>query len=155
MDNLALQIKLICLVSILTGVLSTLLPSGRLKKSFNSFCAIIIVFVIMLPFSTLGRSAQKESFLDFDEREGDLLSQSDTAEKLIYTSVLENALNDRFYEMGFSATVKAECEKLGESYTVVSFTVKSAEENEKEKIYSYLNEGFGGVAVYFEEEKDG
>ena len=155
MDNLTLQIKTVCLVSILTGIMSVLVPSGRLKKAFNSFCAVVIIFSVMLPFTSLGRSAEKSNLFDFSKAQSELLSQSSSAEQLVYTSVVEKALNDRLTEMKIKGTVRVQCEKEGDGFSIVSFTVTADTDEDKDKISAYLTEGFNGIPIYFKEEKDG
>lgn len=152
MDSLTLQIKSVCIVSIFTGILSVVIPSCRLKKAFNSFCAVVIVFTILMPFSSFGKGADDFVFFDSDSNEEGTLPNNDTAEKFIYGLIIENALNNRFAEMGLHIEISAECEKLEDEYRVTSFTVYGCKEEEKEKVTTYFNEGFSGIPINFAEE---
>ncbi len=155
MDEFSLQIKTVCLVSILTGIMSAIIPAGKLKKAFNSFCAVVIIFSVILPFTSLKKAAEKSNLFDISKAEGELLSQNSTAEQLIYTKVIEKAINDRLTEMGISGTVKVQCEKEGENFSIASFTVIADTDVEKEKIRAYLTEGFVGIPINFKEDEDG
>ena len=152
MENFVLQIKTICLVSILTGVLGCLIPECKLKKAFNRFCAVVIVFAVLMPLSSFGKNADKAGLSGFDRVRGEVSLQNETAEKMIYTAVLESALNERFSEAGISATVAVECEKTDDSYKIAAFTVSAAASDDKDKAALLLNEGFNGIPVYFKEE---
>lgn len=155
MDEFSLQIKTVCLVSIFTGVMSVLIPAGKLKKAFNSFCAIVIIFSVMLPFTSLKKAAEKGDLLDISRADGELLSQNSSAEQLIYTKVIEKAINDRLTEMDISAAVRVQCKKEDESFTVTSFTVVADTDEDREKTRAYLTEGFDGATINFEEDEDG
>ena len=155
MDEFTLQIKTVCLVSIFTGIMSVLIPSGRLKKAFNSFCAVVIIFSIILPFTSLKKAAEESDMFDFSKAQSELLSQNSSAEQLVYTSVIEKALNDRLKEMGLKGKVDADCKKEGDSFRIVSFTVTADTDEEKDKISVYLTEAFNEIPIHFKEEKDG
>ena len=155
MDEFTLQIKTVCLVSILTGIMSVLIPSGSLKKAFNSFCVVMIIFSIMLPFTSLKKAAEESNLHDFGKVQGELLSQNSSAEQLVYTSVVEKALNDRLNDMGLNGCIDVQCEKEGDSFSIVSFTVTADTDEEKDKISVYLTEAFNEIPIHFKEEKDG
>ena len=155
MDDFTLQIKTVCLVSILTGIMGALIPSGRLKKSFDSFCAVVIVAAILLPVNSLKNSAAKDISFDFSKSENNLLNQEDTAEKLIYKEVLEKALNGRISQIAPTSDVKVECVKNDSGYEIKSFTVSGCTSAEKEAVAAYFKESFSGIPVYFKEEQNG
>lgn len=152
MDEFAIQIKTICLISILTGVMGCIIPNCRLKKAFNSFCAVVIAFTIMVPFSSFGKSAGKYTFSDLTAVEEKVVVQGEAAEKLIYTRVVEKAITESFAENGITADVSVECESTDDGFKLVSFTVCGCSEEEKSVISNYFNKGFGNVTVYFKEE---
>lgn len=152
MDKLTLQIKAVCLISILTGVMGCIIPSCRLKKAFNSFCAVVIVFAIMMPLSSLGKNTAELVLSGFDASEEDTSAEYETAEEMIYKRVVEKAVTESFSESGINVTVTVECERVEAGYEIISFSVYGFNAEEKEIITDYFNRGFNGIPVYFKEE---
>jgi hypothetical protein len=154
MDNFTLQLKALCLVSILIGVMGVLIPSCRLKKAFDSFCVVVIAAAIILMLSSLKSVKSEFDIFDFDKPNGGISTESSTAEVMLYSTVIEKAVNSHFLQSGLSVTVEAECESTSEGCKVTSFTLIEYDEAEKEAATEYLAQAFGGIPVYYKEEKN-
>ena len=149
MDKLTLQIKAVCLVSILTGVMGCIIPYCRLKKAFSSFSAVVIVFTLMMPFASFGKVLEEYRLNDFTAEREEASVQFETAELMIYKRVIEVAIAESLSESGITASISVECENEDDGYRITSFTVSGCSEEEKGKICDYLSRGFGDVPVFF------
>jgi len=150
------EIKTICLVSMFVGIISAVIPSGKMKSAFTSFCAVVVIFYMISPLAGIKADSFKLSVFDAEKRDEALLSDVRTAEVMIYEQMLESALEEKLSQNGFDVSLKAVCEKVGEEFKVISFKISGCDDEEScqtaEKI---LTEGFADVRVSFEEDNNG
>lgn len=156
MDKIELQIKTVCVVSLFAGVISALIPQGRMKSAFSSFCAVVVIFHLVTPLTSIKTDSSEFFGKVIKEKENTFVDEVKTAEVMIYENALESALEKNLAEKGTEVKIEAVCEKTGDEITVVSFTVYSAAgEKEKEEVLQILNSGFCNAAVSFKEEENG
>lgn len=155
MDKIAFSLETVCFVSILAGIIGALIPQGKLKGAFSSFCAVVLVFCFIEPLSEIRGESFGALFTDDVRSEEELLSDVNTAEKQLYENLLEKGLEEKLDSIGCSAEVKAECEKNEDEYKTVTLTVKGKlTAQEKYAAEIYLKEGFPAAEIKFEETED-
>lgn len=153
MEKFSLYIKGICLISILGGVLSAVVPSGRMKKSFTSLSAVILVSAIIVPFSNFFK-------MDFDlddffvsNRQENLVSDVRTAEVMMCESVVSEVLEKKLKENGISCRVKIKGEKQKDEFTVSAVSVSGdLTIEEKNGVQQILTELLPEAEIDFREE---
>lgn len=152
MDKIKNYIEAISLISIFIGLISALIPQGKLKNAFSAFCGAVIIFSVVNPIADIKNSGINIFAFEAEESEEQLLSDVKTAEVFVYEDVLASAVEKALSESGYTAEVKAYCENEGEEIKLISFTVKTvADENSVSYIEAYLENSFGDIAVKFEE----
>lgn len=154
MDKITSEIKLICLVSIFAGIISAVIPPGKLKGAFSSFCAIVVVFTMVSPLGEIKQLGFDSVFTADEEKEETLALQVKTAEIMLYESMIESATEDYLAEHGFEVILEVECSKEEDKMEVLSFTVKGddLDDKDKKRISELLTDGFENAKVLFEEE---
>lgn len=155
MDDLILTLSSICLVSVLSGILSALIPSGGIKKAFSTLCAVILIYTIVSPLTALGKKRISEDVFS-TERISEKLSYEDrTAQVMLYENILSKALSDNLIQEGYDVDVKVKAcnaeEPIVESVTVTG----RLSDEEKIFIEGILRKSFKEVAVIFTEETNG
>lgn len=148
MDETVLQIKTICLVSILSGILSVLIPQGRMKSAYLSLCAVVMISAIALPF----KNSHKKDFSFFSLDKGkineELSSNFPQAEVTIFEQAIASALENNLSQEGISAKIGIKAEKVGESILVSEIAVNgSFTEEEKGQIKQFVFERFPDSAL--------
>lgn len=156
MDEIASGIKIICLISILTGILSAVIPGGGIKKAFSTLCAVVMICVIVSPFSTLSKGDFDLNSFSPKKKSEELKKSERTAEIMLYEKILSDALEKNLIEKGIDAVVDVSASKNGEDMRVDTVIVTGTFENgEKEEIEAFLNKSFAELTVVFREENDG
>ena len=152
MDKIKNYIQVISLISIFIGLISALIPQGKLKNAFSAFCGAVIIFSAVNPLADIKSRGISLFNFEAEESEEQLLSNVKTAEVLIYEGVLASAVEKALLESGYKAEVKAYCENAGEKIKITSFAVRTAaDEKYRGDIESYLKRSFGDITVKFEE----
>ena len=95
MDKIELQVETVCLVSMLAGILITAIPQGKMKGAFSSFCAVVVIFYMLTPFSQIDIQKMKAFSLDSEDKSEELLSETRTAEVMISENILEKAMEEK------------------------------------------------------------
>ena len=156
MDKIASQIETVCLVSIFIGLISSVIPLGRLKNAFTGLCAAVLIFSMAAPLSKISKKA--EDIFPFSSSKNDdmLLSDVKTAEKMLFEKTLENAIEKKLESDGITVTVRVAAENKNGEYQIISFSVRGElTQNEKIKIQDYLKSAFTVSSISFEEEDNG
>lgn len=150
------EIKTICLVSMLAGIISAAIPAGRMKNAFSSFCAVAVVFYMIAPLTEINADSFKLSAFAGDKHDEALLSDVRTAEVMLYEKMLEKALAEKLEQAGFKASLKLRCEKQGEEIKALSVTVAGSVSDEaRQSIKKILTDSLGDITVSFEEDENG
>lgn len=151
------EIKTICMISMFAGIISAVIPSGKMKGAFNSFCAVVLIFYIILPLAGIKADSFKLfSAADSEKRDEALLSDVRTAEVMLYEQMLEKAVKEKLGKSGLAASVEAECEKINEKFRVNSFEISGCNDEESRKTAEkILTESFADVKVIFEVDNSG
>ncbi len=155
MDKIKAYIEMISLVSIFAGVVSALIPQGKLKNAFSAFCAAVIIFSAVNSVAEVKISGISLSGLEAQKSEQQLLSDVKTTETTVYESVLGSAVEKALEESGYIAQVKVHCENEGEEIRTVFLEVQAeGDEKIKNSIEAYLKKSFGDISVKFGEAED-
>lgn len=150
------EIKTICLVSIFAGITGALIPSGKMKSAFTSFCSVLVVFYMILPVADIRADSLDFSVFNDKIQEESLLSDVRTAEVMLYEQLLEKALEEKLRKMNLEATLKVKCEKLNDEITVISVDVSGCDGEEmRKRIKTMLTDSLGDIRVSFKEENNG
>jgi len=152
-DEIKLQLETVCLVSIFAGLVSVAIPQGKMKGAFTAFCSAVIIFSTVAPVADIRTRGLDIFSFAATEKDELLLNNVSTAETDLYAGLLEAAVEKELEKAGYAAFVKVFCEKQEDEIKVISFTVRGiADENSVDAIRSYLEGGFPGAAVKFEED---
>ncbi len=150
------DIKSLCLASMLAGIIGAIIPSGKMKGAFASFCAVVMIFYIVSPISDIKAKGLRNFSFENESRDELLLSDVRTAEVMLYEQMLEKALEEKFRESGLVLTLKINCEKLGDEIKVNCITVSGCEnEGDRYTTEKILTDSFVGAKVVFEGESNG
>lgn len=147
MDALKLWCRIICITVIASGVLLSVLPETRLKKSYRAFVSLLVVFVLISPFSRfkdIGKLIDDLSYKSEFSQENLILDNSQVvincAEEL-----LEERLNEILYESDIEGYCKS-CIKENESGAYIEKIEVYGEftSEQTDKIIIMLTEATGG-----------
>lgn len=156
MDNPSLQIKTVCLVSILAGVLSAMIPKGRMKSAYASMSAVVLLSSMIIPLKSLGNMDFSAISIKHEEVSDNLEKESKRAETELFEAVVSSSLSDYFSEKGIRTIIKVESELFGDELSVEKINVSgSFNDEEKEYVTGYLTSCFENVTVYFTEGENG
>lgn len=150
MDKAATHIEAVCLVSILVGIVSSVIPQGKLKGAFSSFCALVFIFTVMGPFSSL-KKTDFNIFSFRNETAGkELLSDISSAEQKLCQDLAENAIEEKLKEMGYEVRLGVRCKKEGDEYRVVSLVITGdLSSQQRSDVRDYLKKSFPDAEVSF------
>lgn len=152
MDKLSLQIKIVCLVSILSGVLSSVIPGGKMKSAYLSLCGVVLISSMIVPFKNY--DMKDFSFISYDEKKTseNLELEQRTAEVMIYEKVVSDALKSNLEKKGITADVTAKGEAQGEEIRITAITVEGVlESQQKQEIEIMLENGFPNAEINLKE----
>ena len=149
-------IKSLCLISIFTGVISSAVPSGKLKNAFTGLCSVMLVFSMVLPLKGGGNFFENADSFSFSDSGKVLSSDVKTAEVIIYQQVMAEALEKEFLSsFNAESDVSACCENVNGEVRVISFEIYAAlNEEQKAEIYVYLQERFPEAVITIMEAED-
>ncbi len=158
MDKIKQWTLIISAVSIVSGILLSLIPKGNLKPAFKTLSTVILVYAFFLPLiDTNG--------VDFsiDEYLNDNYEVSESLDKYAKQSIIssgekavEDLLADSAEKEGVECEFKVTCEVTDSEMIISKITVRGeVSENEKNiirRIGSQL--GFDEAVIEFEGEAD-
>lgn len=156
MEKTTLYIKLLCSVSIFAGVLTTIIPKGKMKSSFMSLCAVVTISAMIMPLSAV----KPENFANFDfdvsKNSNSLLHKTEQAEKLIFESTISDALENKLNEKNITALITVESEINDADVRIKTITVNGDFDIESEKtVKLILLTDFPEAKVIIKEGVDG
>lgn len=153
MEKVSLYMKLVCMISILSGVLISLIPKGRLKGSFISLCSVVTISAMVIPLSSL--TYDGISALDFDSPDSSQIYYEET-ENEIYGNVFASAAEEKLREENITASVSVKIIQVQDEAVIESVTViGSFDDTTKKRIISVLGDGFSNAEIIFEVQTDG
>ncbi len=152
MNSVTSYIKLICVVSIVAGVLTAVIPKGKMKGSFISLCAVITVSAMVLPFNGI----QADLFDTYEytkEKSSDSLSKkTQLMEKEIFEGSVARAIENNLKQAGVVASVSVEGESDEVGIVVKKITVTGEFDSETETgIRSFLADDFSEAEIILKE----
>lgn len=156
MEKTTLYIKLLCSVSIFAGVLTTIIPKGKMKSSFMSLCAVVTISAMIMPLSTV----KPEDFANFNfeasENSNSLSHKTEQAEKVIFESAISDALENKLNENNITASITVESEINDADVRIKTITVNGDFDIESEKtVKLILLTDFPEAKVIIKEGVDG
>jgi len=152
MDKLSLQIKIVCLVSILSGVLSSVIPGGKMKSAYLSLCGVVLISSMIIPLKDY--NMKNFSFPSYNERKTSetLELEQRTAEVMIYEKVVSDALKSNLEKRGLTADITAKGEMREDEIRITDITLKGVfDSRQKQEITLMLEGGFPDAVISFEE----
>ena len=145
------DIKAVCLVSMLAGIIGALIPSGKMKSAFSAFCSVVMIFYIVSPLSGINAEGLRGFSLKNEESEEMLLSDIKTAEVILSEQMLEDALENNIRKSGFDLKLNVSCEKKDGEIKIKSITVSGCENEEDRGIVKeILLKNFNEIEIVFE-----
>lgn len=95
--------KIISIVTIISGVLVSLIPKSKLTSAYKTMVAILLIYLFISPFSSLIKNINSVSFRAPDYIEDDMLSIAnepifETAETIINDKI-EAVLSEKGYNI--------------------------------------------------------
>lgn len=156
MDKLVVYIKVICLVSVFAGVISALIPKGGLKGAYLSLSAVVLLTATLAPL----KSFSEKDFADFTfkhrEASESLSAEMQTAEVMLYSRMISDAIEKRLKQQGITADVSTQSRRENEDIFVTKMTLKGTfTESQREETASFLKSAFEKAEIIFEEEENG
>lgn len=150
MDKIRQWTLTISAVSILSGILLSIIPKGKLKPAYKTLVSIILVYSFMLPFiNSFSIDINVSDYLKDNYKVSENLDKYalentvSSAEKAV-----EEALGDYFAAKKLECKFSVECSVSENEIKVQKVTVRSNEK--KEKILALIHElGFDESAVEF------
>lgn len=156
MDSFITDIKIICLISILTGVLSVLIPPGAIKNAFTTLCAVVMIYACVVPFADIDSIISSVDFSSGEEVSKRLTLDERTAQVMIYEKIVADSLESNFSDQSYKVKVSVEACNSNEEIHIQSITVTGKlSDEEKSVIENSLKESFQDAIIIFTEETDG
>ncbi len=158
MEKIKQWAVVISAVSVISGLLLSVIPSGKLRPAFKSLISIILVYTFMLGFidsrsidfdigEYLSENYEVSESLDKYALQGVVSSAQKATEQLLYEYAEENKLSCKF---------EVECGVGDEEVFISKIIVTDCESaEEKEKIISLISGlGFDKALIKIEGEAD-
>lgn len=150
MEKLNVQIKVICLVSVLSGMLSAMIPAGKMKSAFTALCSVVLVSAMLTPLESFSLKDGFSFFKNGQAASQGLISETESAELLLFEKALGDAFEKLLKEKDIIVSVKPRCENVEGEIAVCDFTVIfSGDEEEKRQISELLSQSFKDTEVIF------
>ena len=149
--QLALSVSL---VSIISGVLISLLPKGKNKEFYKIITTIIIIYVFIQPFTGIQTpDFNIENIRDNNFKVSNNIDQYanstiiSSAESAIETLLLQNFSNE-----GISCNIKCVCEIKDSKINIVNIIVKDCSNAQEKNVVKEIiaNSGFDSAVLRFE-----
>lgn len=158
MDKVKQWVLLISAVSIVSGVLISLLPKGKLKGAYKSLVGVVLVYAFLYPFLDI-----KSLDISIDEYLSNNYEVSENIDKYALSAMISSAekaiediVKDELEKMNIKYGVKAECTLNESEIKLEALNFEgSLEEDEKELIINAMKKlGFDKGVISFTGEKD-
>lgn len=140
MEKITVWLKLSAVVAIVSAVIMSVVPECRLKSSYKTLCALIILFALFSAFS----SAESVDADFIRDSEKDSIYMSENTDELLIRegeNVLDRMLENKLYEGGLEVKCKSEIvieDNVMRVERVYIYGNLSKEEQEKAKDIVYL-----------------
>lgn len=152
MEKISLYIKVICLVSILAGIMSALIPKSRLKNAYVSLSAVVLLSSMIIPVGNLNESDLQFTFINENEISESLLEEMNKAEVLIYQSIISDSLEERLLSEGLNVSVEVVSSYIDADLAVAEVIVTGNITNEERNFISdFISESFEKTEIVFKE----
>lgn len=135
MEKLNLWCKLVMSVSVITAIVSLIIPESSIKKAFNTFISTILVFALIYPLN--GKKAEGLSLTGFIDV-ADSAHVDDEIEKITETALIEAAESEIIkYIKGFavSCEVDVDCDYEDEKVGIVRINISGNIDSKAKSAY--------------------
>lgn len=139
--------RIICITVIASGVLLSIIPESKLKKTYKGFVSLLIIFVFINPLSGLKGSGGLLG--DFSYKGGVSEDELKSDSTSVVIDCAENLLNERLDDILNEADIDASCktqivEKDSEVYIGKIEIYGGLTDEETDKVIAMLAEVTGG-----------
>ena len=143
MEKISLWIKICSVCALVSAVLITVVPEGRLKNTYKIICALIMLFTLFSFFSS--ERTFDLSCLDNTDAE---ISISEKNEEILVDEgerIINNIIENKLYEGGIEVECRTEMSMIDDTlnynciYLYGRFS-KSDKKKAKEMIYNLIKE---------------
>lgn len=139
---------MICLVSIISGVLMSLLPKNKLDNAFKGLVSLIIISCLILPLDGKKISVSYKDFIHKPENEGEMFIDSSDVVVDCAENMLKEQLDSALAEINPSAYCEVYIAYSDESAYIEKIEIYvCGDEAEKERISAVIREKTGGDTV--------
>ncbi len=148
MEKLNLWCKLVASVSVISSLMSLMIPEGSTKKAFNTLMSVILVFSLIYPLNG-GKDyvlsfADKTNFFDLENKETEINDYSHIA--LIYAT--QNETKKYIEKLIGECECEVTCDSDGETVNIVRVSVKGEFDNAKTaEYYTEIMKICGGCTI--------
>ena len=140
--------RLICLVSITSGVLMSLLPKSKLDNAFKGLVCLIFIFCIFMPLSDKKRSISYEDFIHSLENESSMDLDSTYAVVSCAENLLKHELDSEITKINPDAHCEVYITYSAENAYIERIEVFGCDnETDKENIAKFIRERAGGDII--------
>lgn len=156
MDKISLWCKSVAVISVFSSVLNLILPGSKVKNSFKTLTAIVLIYSMLIPMIQ-GTSDIESIYSITDERQ-----ESAVYESYEYFAVLEAAeiaadskIADIMAELNIAGECETECRYISDEKVSYTVTVKAEVTDEmRTKLENNIKSVLGSdTTVYFAEEE--
>ncbi len=116
MDKINLWCKLVSTVSVVSSAFLLLIPEGRLKKSFNTLVAVILIFSVFMPLNEKENIDLLSIFNDSSEAKAELENEIeiyvDSSLVLCAQNETEKFIRNIMVNLNVTAECKVKCEYI-------------------------------------------
>ena len=147
MKDIKLWSRIICITVIASGVLLSIIPESKLKKTYKGFVSLLIIFVFINPLSGLKDSGGLVGDYSYKGGISEIELNSDSTGVVI--DCAEGLLNERLDVILNEADIEANCkskikEKDSEAYIDKIEIYGELTDEETDKVIALLAEVTGG-----------
>lgn len=153
MENISLYIKVVCLVSILSGVMTSMIPNGRLKSAYVSLTTVVLLSSMIVPTEEFKNSSFEFDFSDERTVSESLSEEMNEAEEIVYREIVSVSVEERLASKGINVAVTVGTFFVDGEITVTEVLVSGkVTQEEKAYISEFISDSFKKAKTVFKED---
>lgn len=113
MEKISLWIKICSVCAVVSAVLTSLVPEGRLKNTYKIICALVMLFAFFSFFSS-----ERSVDLSFSDNAEAEISMSEKNEEILVDEgerMMNNIIENKLYEGGIEGECKTEMSMIDDT----------------------------------------
>lgn len=131
--------KAICIVTIISGVLVSVIPKNKLSSAYKTLVAILLLYLFLSPVNSLIDDISSFSFNSSAYDENEMYSIADVPIIESGETALSETITSLLYENGYKAKCKVKLTKRDDLYSADIFLYGKFNDEEQTEIKNILS----------------